>query len=85
MVGPLLLAKSRRTGATQTELMDLATVRGQGYAVKVTPVTCEDVWGAWDVELTKPGAPTIRTRACDYQSAGDDPYADGSVRFSIWF
>ena len=85
MVGPLLLAKSRRTGATQTELMDLATVRGQGYAVKVTPVACEDVWGAWDVELTKPGAPTIRTRACDYQSAGDDPYADGSVRFSIWF
>ena len=85
MVGPLLLAKSRRTGATQTELMDLATVRGQGYAVKVTPVACEDVWGAWDVELTKPGAPTLRTRACDYQSAGDDPYADGSVRFSIWF
>ena len=85
MVGPLLLAKSRRTGATQTELMDLATVRGQGYAVKVTPGACEDVWGAWDVELTKPGAPTIRTRACDYQSAGDDPYADGSVRFSIWF
>ena len=85
MVGPLLLAKSRRTGATQTELMDLATVRGQGYAVKVTPVACEDVWGAWDVEFTKPGAPTIRTRACDYQSAGDDPYADGSVRFSIWF
>ncbi len=85
MVGPLLLAKSRRTGATQMELMDLATVRGQGYAVKVTPVACEDVWGAWDVELTKPGAPPIRTRACDYQSAGDDPYADGSVRFSIWF
>ncbi len=85
MVGPLLLAKSRRTGATHAELMDLATVRGQGYAVKVTPVACEDVWGAWDVELTKPGAPTIRTRACDYQSAGDDPYADGSVRFSIWF
>ena len=85
MVGPLLLAKSRRTGATETELMDLATVRGQGYAVKVTPVACEDVWGAWDVELTKPGAPMIRTRACDYQSAGDDPYADGSVRFSIWF
>ena len=85
MVGPLLLAKSRRTGATQTELMDLATVRGQGYAVKVTPVACEDVWGAWDVEPTQPGAPTIRTRACDYQSAGDDPYADGSVRFSIWF
>ena len=85
MVGPLLLAKSRRTGATHAELMDLATVRGQGYAVKVTPVACEDVWGAWDVELTKPGAPTIRTHACDYQSAGDDPYADGSVRFSIWF
>ena len=85
MVGPLLLAKSRRTGATETELMDLATVRGQGYAVKVTPVACEDVWGAWDVELTKPGAPTIRTRACDYQSAGDEPFADGTVRFSVWF
>ena len=85
MVGPLLLAKSCRTGATRDELMDFSTVRGKGYSVKVTPTTGDGVWGAWDVELTKPGAPTIKTRACDYQSAGDDPYSHGAVRFSVWF
>ena len=84
-VGPLLLAKSRRTGATHAELTDPATLRGRGYAVKATPVACEGVWGAWDLEFTKAGEPTVRARACDYQSAGDDPYADGAVRFSIWF
>ena len=85
MVGPLLLAKSCRTGATRDELMDFSTVRGKGYSVKVSPTTGDGVWGAWDVELTKPGAPTIKTRACDYQSAGDDPYSHGAVRFSVWF
>ena len=85
MWGPLLLAKSRRTGASLNELTDLATVRGQGYSVKLTPSTGDGVWGAWDVELTKPGAPAIRAKACDYQSAGDEPFADGTVRFSVWF
>lgn len=85
MVGPLLLAKCCRTGATRNELMDFTTVRGKGYSVKVSPATGDGVWGAWDVELTKPGEPTIKTRACDYQSAGDDPYSHGAVRFSVWF
>lgn len=85
MWGPLLLAKCRRTGAKLDELKSLDTVRGKGYSVKVTPSLAEGVWGAWDVELTKPGEPTIKTRACDYQSAGDEPFADGTVRFSVWF
>jgi len=85
MWGPLLLAKSRRTGATLDELTSLATVRGQGYSVKLAPAAGDGVWGAWDVELSKPGAPTVKTRACDYQSAGDEPFAEGTVRFSVWF
>ncbi len=83
--GPLLLAKSVRTGATRDELLDMSTVNGKGYSVKLTPCAREGVWGAWDVELTKPGAPTIKTRACDYQSAADDPYGASAVAFSVWF
>ncbi|MDX9791932.1 MAG: hypothetical protein RBU24_00350 [Kiritimatiellia bacterium] len=83
--GPLLLAKCRRTGATTDSLLDLSTVNGKGYSVKLTPCACEGVWAAWDVELTKPGAPTIKTRACDYQSAADDPFGKSAVVFSVWF
>ena len=85
MYGPLLLAKSVRTGATRAELTDAATVRGKGYSLKLTPSHGEGVWAAWDVELSRPGAPTIRARACDFQSAGDAPYGAGAVSFSIWF
>ncbi len=83
--GPLLLAKSLRTGATRDELLDMSTVNGKGYSVKLTPCAGEGVWGAWDVELTKPGAPTVKTRACDYQSAADDPFGPSAVAFSVWF
>lgn len=83
--GPLLLAKCRRTGATMDNLLDLSTVNGKGYSVKLTACACEGVWAAWDVELTKPGAPTIKTRACDYQSAADDPFGKNAVVFSVWF
>lgn len=30
-------------------------------------------------------ATSVRTRVCDFQSAGDDPSASGSDSFSIWF
>jgi DUF1680 family protein len=85
MYGPLLLAKSIRTGATRAELTDMSSVRGKGYSLKLTPSKGDGVWAAWDVELAKPGAPTIKTRACDYQSAGDSPYSSTAVCFSVWF
>ena len=83
--GPLLLAKSRRAGATREALADMSTLRGQGYAAHLTPCAADETWGAWDVEFVKPGAPTVKTRVCDYQSAGDDYYTRGALRYSIWF
>lgn len=83
--GPLLLAKSRVVGVSEAELMAQETVNGKGYALRLTRRAAEGVWSAWEVELTKPGAPTIRTRVCDYQSAGDGPYLDGAIRYSVWF
>ena len=56
-----------------------------GHAVKVTPFACDRVWCAFDVELTKPGERTVRVKACDFQSAGDEPLSRGANAFSIWF
>lgn len=83
--GPLLLAKSRAVGVAEAELLSQETVNGKGYSLRLTPRADENVWMAWDVELSKPGVPTVRTRACDYQSAGDCPYLDGAIRYSVWF
>ena len=85
MWGPLVLAKAQRAGATKEQLLDDSTVNGQGYSVKAEPLAAKDTWGLWDITLSKPGAPDIKTRACDFQSAGDDPSAEGMVLFSIWF
>ena len=85
MYGPLVLAKAKRVGDTEKEIFDSFTVNGKGYAVKVTPFACDRVWCAFDVELTKPGERTVRVRACDFQSAGDEPLSRGANAFSIWF
>ena len=88
--GPLLLAKAKRVGDTTAQIFDVASVYRKGYAARLIPVdaatcTARGVWGAWDVELTKPGAESIRVRVCDFMSAGDDPRGRYADAFSIWF
>ncbi|MCQ2390334.1 MAG: glycoside hydrolase family 127 protein [Kiritimatiellae bacterium] len=85
MYGPLVLAKAKRVGDTEAEIFAPTSVNGKGYAVKVTPRASDRVWCAFDVELAKPGAPTIQVKACDFQSAGDEPLSRGAEAFSIWF
>ena len=85
MYGPLVLAKAKRVGDTEAEIFNAATVNGKGYSVKVTPIAAKGTWCAWDVELAKPGEETIRVKACDFQSAGDEPLGMGAEAFSIWF
>lgn len=91
MWGPLVLCKSWRTGWKRAELANVDSVYGKGYSVKVTPkkgaADCS-VWGMWEVELSKPGAPTIRATACDFQSGSDMPVTEDfldSDFFTIWF
>ncbi len=88
--GPLLLAKAKRVGDTADEIYNPHTVNLGGYAATLTALPSSEaermgVWGAWNVELSKPGAETIRVRACDFESAGDDPRGSGAAAFSIWF
>ena len=85
MWGPLVLAKAQRAGATRAEVRDQSTVNGLGYEVKLTPLPADETWGLWEAVLSKPGEKPVRTRVCDFQSAGDDPSASGSDSFSIWF
>ncbi len=85
MWGPIILAKSLRTGSTRAELANPFTVNLKGYSLKATPVENAGVWGAWELEFSKPGETTRRVRACDWQSAGDDPYSSTPYVFSIWF
>jgi len=85
MRGPLVLARSRRVGATEEELKDPFTVNGKGYAVKAVPLANPNVLGAWRLVFSKPGEADRTVDVCDYQSAGDDPFHDGTNVFSIWF
>ena len=85
MYGPLLLAKSRLLGESETTLADPLTVNGKGYSLKLTPLKTDCTWGAWTVELSKPGEETLRYRACDYQSAGDAIYGPNANVFSTRF
>ena len=86
MWGPLLLAKSRLAGATRAEVDEAFTVNGKGYRAKLTPRTSNGlVWGCWELELTKPGARTVRAKVCDFASGTDIPCGDDGDLFSIWF
>ena len=87
MWGPLVLVKTRLLpGVTRAAVNDASTVNGAGYALKVTPRQPSGrTWGEWDVELTKEGAPAIRTRVADYASGTDVPVAENADLFSMWF
>lgn len=85
MWGPLVLAKSLHVGTTVEELDDLFTVNGKDYVLKATPTASQRTWGAWTLEFSKQGELTRKVVACDYQSAGDAPYASEADVFSIWF
>jgi hypothetical protein len=80
-----VLAKAQRAGATRAQIRDDSTVNNKGYSVTLAPLPATDTWGLWDVTLSKPGAETVNARACDFQSAGDDPHGEGADAFSIWF
>ena len=86
MWGPLVLAKSRLVGCTKAEINEAFTVNGKGYRAKLTPrAPAGPVWGSWDLELTKPGAPTVKATVCDFASGTDVPCGEGGNLFSIWF
>ena len=85
MYGPLVLAKAKRIVLSRAEMFPPDTVNGKGYSVSLRPIPAKDVWGAWEVELSKPGETTVRTRACDFQSAADEDLPPGADAFSVWF
>ncbi|MGN0853795.1 MAG: beta-L-arabinofuranosidase domain-containing protein [Kiritimatiellia bacterium] len=88
--GPLLLAKAKRVGAAEAEIFAPETVNLKGYRPVLTALPDEaakemGVWGAWRLELAKPGAAPVRVNVCDFMSAGDDPLGQNANAFSIWF
>lgn len=85
--GPLVLTKTQLVpGTTRTLIRDTSSVCGRGYSLKVTPLKPDvRTWGLWQVELTKPGEPTISVKVADYPSGTDVPSSEGAELFSIWF
>ena len=83
--GPLVLARAARLGATKDELKRIPGVNGRGYALKLRPIEAEGAYAPFEVELAKPGEPTVRTKACAYESASDDLAARGGFVFSVRF
>ena len=85
MYGPLLLAKSRVLGEREAALADPFTVNGKGYSLRLTALPTDETWGAWTVELSKPGEKTREYKACDFSSAADRIYGQGANVFSTRF
>ena len=83
--GPLLLAKSRRIGMTTDELEDDSSVIGQGYRPVLARIPSDRVMAAWEVRLVKEGAPDIKAKVCDFQSAADFRFGNNFTWFSLWF
>ena len=85
MYGPLLLAKSGLLGEREATLSDPFTVNGKGYSLALRAIRSEETWGAWEVELSKPGERTLEYRACDFSSAADRTYGPQANVFSTRF
>ena len=88
--GPLMLAKAKRIGCSEAEIFPKESVNLQGYTPKLKALPDETaslngVWGAWELELVKPGEKSVRVKVCDFMSAGDDPLGPCANAFSIWF
>lgn len=85
MYGPLLLARACRAGAKKTQLYSERTVNGLGCSLRLTPRQAPLCWGAWDAEIISGGKVVESFPVCDFQSAGDSPYAGPTGNaFSIW-
>ena len=72
-------------GASEAELRRSETVNNKGYGVRLTPIRAADVYAPFAVELFKEGAPAVRTKACAYESASDDPVFRGGYIFTTRF
>ena len=83
--GPLVLARSARLGTCRKELESFPSVNGKGYKASLKPISAHGVYAPFEVELSKPGAETIRTKACSYESASDDPASRDGFIFSVRF
>ena len=83
--GPLVLARSVRLGARRQDLEEFKSVNGKGCQVFVKPIAVQDVYAPFAVEIVKPGKETIFTKACSYESAGDDPAGRYGYIFSVRF
>ena len=84
-IGPIVLAKAKRLGMSESDIFPKSTVNGKGYSVSAKPIPAEGVLGAWELQLKKDGEKTIRTKACDFQSAADEDLKCGAAALSVWF
>ena len=83
--GPLVLARSVRLGARRQDLEGFESVNGNGCQVFVKPIAEDGVYAPFAVEIVKSGKETIFTKACSYESAGDDPAGSDGYIFSVRF
>lgn len=70
--GPLLLARSKYIGNSDAEMFGSATVNNGGAECRLTPAKADKTWGLWDAEIKTADGRTIKTKVCDFASAGDD-------------
>ena len=82
MKGPLMLARSKQVGETEASMFGGKPVKAADSTISLAHMQYDDVWTAWDAEITTPDG-IITAKLCDYASCADEILEDPAF-FSIW-
>ena len=82
--GPLLLAKCKRVGDSESEIFTKKSINRQGYTCTADALENDSVWGAWLLTLSN-GKERFCVKASDYASSGDEELPCGANAFSVFF
>ncbi len=84
MVGPLILAKSKHIGNSESEMFNFETINNKGAKCVLKPAESNSVMCAWEAEISTPEG-SFKTKVCDLSSACDEISENDEKLYSIFF
>lgn len=84
-VGPILLARTKKNGNTDKEMFDFKSINNtKSRVLSLIPSTSQYSMCAWVIVIDTPDG-VMRTKVCDFSTAGDEMSDDNTRLFSIFF